>query len=255
MNSLFDITGRVALVTGAGSGLGRSFAVTLADAGATVVVAGRRADRLDGTVELVRQRGGAAEAQVLDVTDPAAVADVFGQVEAGAGGVDIVVNNAGIAREGLLTDTGEDDWNDVIETNLTAVHRVAAEAARRLRDRGAPGSIINISSILGQRVSAGLGSYIAAKSAVIQLTKAQALEWARFGIRANAIAPGYFDTEMNAGYFDSPAGQAMIRTIPMRRIGADGELAGALLLLASDASSYMTGAVVTVDGGHLCSSL
>lgn len=255
MDKHFDISERVALVTGAGSGLGRAFALALAGAGATVAVAGRRADKLTETVGQVRTSGGAAAAFELDVTDPARVTDAFTAIENELGTVSIVVNNAGIARSGLLAEASEEDWDAVIETNLTAVHRVAREAARRLQAAGAPGSIINIASILGYRVSAGLGAYIAAKSAVIQLTKAQALEWARFGIRANAIAPGYFDTEMNAGYFDTPAGQAMVERIPMRRIGERDELAGALLLLASDASSYMTGAVITVDGGHLCSSL
>jgi len=255
MNKQFDLTDRVALVTGAGSGLGRSFALALAGAGARVAVAGRRADMLAETVEQVRARGGTAAAFELDVTDPARVRDTFTDIETALGTVRIAVNNAGIARPGLLTETGDDDWDAVIETNLTGVHRVAGEAARRLQAAGTPGAIINIASILGYRVSAGLGAYIAAKSAVIQLTKAQALEWARFGIRANAIAPGFFETEMNEGFFDTPAGQAMVERIPMRRIGDAGELAGALLLLASDASAYMTGSVITVDGGHLCSSL
>lgn len=255
MDKHLDISERVALVTGAGSGLGRAFALALAGAGATVAVAGRRADRLTETVGQVSAGGGAAAAFELDVTDPARVTDAFTAIENELGTVSIVVNNAGIARSGLLAEASEDDWDAVIETNLTAVHRVAREAARRLQAAGLPGSIINIASILGYRVSAGLGAYIAAKSAVIQLTKAQALEWARFGIRANAIAPGFFETEMNAGYFDTPAGQAMVDRIPMRRIGELDELAGALLLLASDASSYMTGSVITVDGGHLCSSL
>lgn len=255
MHKPLELQERVALVTGAGSGLGRSFALALAGAGARVAAAGRRVDRLGDTVESISAAGGVAEAVELDVTDPAAVVSAFARMEATLGPVDICVNNAGIARSGLLTEIDEADWSAVIDTNLTAVHRVAREAAKRLQAAQRPGSIINIASILGLRVSAGLGSYIAAKSAVIQLTKAQALEWARFGIRVNAIAPGYFETEMNAGYFDTPRGQAMVERIPMRRIGDADELSGALLLLASDASSYMTGSVITVDGGHLCSSL
>ncbi|MFQ5635065.1 MAG: SDR family NAD(P)-dependent oxidoreductase, partial [Gammaproteobacteria bacterium] len=224
MNKLFDITGRVALVTGAGSGLGRSFALALAAAGARVAVAGRRADNLAETVELIGARGGKAEPWPLDVTDHRQVSDAFQAIESGLGCVEILVNNAGIARTGLLTETSEADWNAVIDTNLTAVHRVAREAAKRLQAARRPGSIVNIASILGSRVSAGLGAYIAAKSAVMQLTRAQALEWARHGIRANAIAPGYFETEMNAGFFDTPAGQEMVRRIPMRRIGEVEEL-------------------------------
>lgn len=255
MKQLWDITGRVALVTGGGSGLGRAFAQTLAAAGARVAVAARREDRLGQTVEQIRADGGVAAAFRMDVTDPGSVAEAFDRIETELGVVGILVNNAGVARSGPMTDVNEADWDVVIDTNLTAVHRVAREAVRRLQTAERPGSIVNIASILGYRVSAGLGAYIAAKSAVIQLTKAQALEWARFGIRANAIAPGYFETEMNQGYFDTPAGQAMVERIPMRRIGEADELGGALLLLASDASSYMTGSVITVDGGHLCSSL
>lgn len=255
LENSFDLSGRVALVTGAGSGLGRSFAAALAEAGARVALAGRRADKLEQTAESIRVADGVAEAFSLDVTAPEQVDDAFVRIEAALGVVDVCVNNAGVSRSALLTEQSEDDWNAVIDTNLTAVHRVARTAANRLRAAERQGSIINIASILGYRVSAGLGAYIAAKSAVIQLTKAQALEWARFGVRANAIAPGYFETEMNAGFFDTPRGQKMVRRIPMRRIGEARELTGALLLLASDASSYMTGSTITVDGGHLCSSL
>ena len=204
---------------------------------------------------MIAKRGGHATPVAMDVTDSATIRAAFDAVEERSGLVEIVVNNAGIARSGLLTETSEADWDAVIDTNLTAVHRVGREAVQRLQAAGRSGTVINIASILGLRVSAGLGAYIAAKSAVVQLTKAQALEWAGSGIRANAIAPGYFETEMNAGYFDTPNGQAMVERIPMRRIGEIEELGGALLLLASDASSYMSGSVITVDGGHLCSSL
>jgi NAD(P)-dependent dehydrogenase (short-subunit alcohol dehydrogenase family) len=251
----FDISGRVALVTGAGSGLGRSFSLALANAGAQVMLAGRRVGSLDETATMITDRGGSATSVAMDVTDPEAVRAAFDAIEDRLGLAEIIVNNAGIARSGLLTDTSEADWDAVIDTNLTAVHRVAREAAKRLQAGGRKGTVINIASILGLRVSAGLGAYIAAKSAVVQLTKAQALEWAGSGIRANAIAPGYFETDMNSGYFDTPKGQAMVERIPMRRIGELEELNGALLLLASDASSYMSGSVITVDGGHLCSSL
>ncbi|MFW2405845.1 MAG: SDR family NAD(P)-dependent oxidoreductase [Gammaproteobacteria bacterium] len=255
MNKLFDLSGRIALVTGAGSGLGRGFALALAEAGATVAVAARRGDRLAETVDTIVAAGGSAAAFSLDVTDRDRLAGVFDAIEARFGIADIVVNNAGIARSGLLADMADTDWDAVIDVNLTAVHRVGAEAARRLLAAKRGGSIINIASILGLRVSAGLGAYIAAKSAVVQLTKAQALEWGPRGIRANAVAPGYFETEINMGYFDTPAGQAMVERIPMRRIGEIDELRGALLLLASDAGSYMNGSIINVDGGHLSSSL
>jgi len=255
LEKLFDLTGRVALVTGAGTGLGRGFALTLAAAGATVAVAARRSDRLAATVNEIGAQDGTAAAFSLDVTDRERLAVVFDEIEERFGVVDIVVNNAGIARSGLLTDTADADWDAVIDVNLTAVHRVGAEAVRRLLAAGRAGSIINIASVLGVRVSAGLGAYIAAKSAVVQLTKAQALEWGPRGIRANAIAPGYFETDINTGYFDTPAGQAMVERIPLRRIGEIEELQGALLLLASNAGSYINGSIINVDGGHLCSSL
>jgi NAD(P)-dependent dehydrogenase (short-subunit alcohol dehydrogenase family) len=255
MEDLFDVGHRIALVTGAGSGLGRSFAMTLAAAGARVAIAGRRIERLDETAELIRASGGTVESIVLDVTDAAQVAAGLAQVESTLGVVDVLVNNAGIARPAALTATSAADWNAVIATNLTGVHLVAGEVVRRLRASERPGSIINIASILGSRVSEGLGSYIAAKAGVIELTKAQALEWARFGIRANAIAPGYVPTEMNQGFLETPAGLDMIARIPMQRVGDPADLTGTLLLLASEASAYMTGAVIAVDGGHLCSSL
>lgn len=255
MEDLFDVGHRIALVTGAGSGLGRSFAMTLAAAGARVAIAGRRIERLDETADLIRASGGTVESIVLDVTDAAQVAAGLAQVESTLGVVDVLVNNAGIARPAALTATSAADWNAVIATNLTGVHLVAGEVVRRLRASERPGSIINIASILGSRVSEGLGSYIAAKAGVIELTKAQALEWAPFGIRANAIAPGYMPTEMNRGFLETPAGLDMIARIPMRRVGDPADLSGTLLLLASEASAYMTGAVIAVDGGHLCSSL
>lgn len=255
VDKLIDVGQRVALVTGAGSGLGRSFAMALAAAGARVAIAGRRAAQLDETAELIRASGGEVEPVVLDVTDATRVAAAVAQVESALGPVDILVNNAGITRPASLLDTSPADWDAVIRTNLTGVHLVAAEVARRLRAGKRPGSIINIASILGTRVSKGLGAYIAAKAGVIELTRAQALEWARFGIRVNAIAPGYFPTEMNTEFLETPAGRAMISRIPMRRVGDPADLTGVLLLLASEASAYMTGVVIAVDGGHLCSSL
>jgi NAD(P)-dependent dehydrogenase (short-subunit alcohol dehydrogenase family) len=252
---MFNLSGRVALVTGASSGLGRSFAIALARAGARVVVGARRLDRLEETAALIRAEGGQVAVRALDVTSPEEIEAALLFAEATFGVVDLLVNNAGVARSASLIDVSEADWDAVVDTNLKAVHLVAAAMVRRLRDVGGSGSIVNIASILGRRVSAGLGPYIAAKAGVIRLTQAQALEWARYGIRVNAIAPGYFPTEINAGYFETSDGQAMVDRIPMRRVGQLHELTGPLLLLASDASAYMTGAVIHVDGGHLCSSL
>ena len=252
---IFRLDDRVALVTGAGSGLGRRFAQTLASAGATVVLAARRADRLEETADLIRRAGGRAFSLPLDVTDSDSVRRVFRTIHEQAGMADIIVNNAGISRSAFLADLGEKDWDAVVETNLKGVFLVGREAARALIDAGKPGSIINIASILGFRVSKTLSAYIAAKNGVVGLTQAMALEWARYGIRVNAIAPGYFHTEITEKYFATAEGEKMLRQVPMRRIGQLGELDGPLLLLASGAGSFMTGSSVTVDGGHLVSSL
>jgi NAD(P)-dependent dehydrogenase (short-subunit alcohol dehydrogenase family) len=254
-DNIFALDGRVAFVTGGGSGLGRHFATVLAGAGARVVIAGRRGDKLAETVAIVEDAGGEVCAVEMDVDDEAWVRRAFDRAEDRFGTIEILLNNAGIARPGRLLEISADDWDAVLATNLKGVHVVACEMARRLLATGQPGSIINIASILGMRVQAGLGSYLSAKAAVVHLTRAQALEWAGFGIRVNAIAPGYFPTEMNAGYFDTEAGQAMLSRIPAGRTGRPEELSGVLLLLASDASSYMTGSVIAVDGGHLCSEL
>jgi NAD(P)-dependent dehydrogenase (short-subunit alcohol dehydrogenase family) len=251
----FRVDGKTALITGAGSGLGRQFARTLANAGATVVLGARRADKLDETRELVEAAGGTAHCIALDVCDSESVRQAFAGLESDGVHVDILVNNAGINRSGFLAELSEADWDAVVDTNLKGVFLVAQAAVRGMLARGSGGSIINIASILGYRVGKTLGSYIAAKSGVVNLTKTMALEWARYGIRVNSIAPGYFETEINDGFLRSPAGQAMLQQVPMRRSGNLRELDGPLLLLASDAGSYMTGSNLTADGGHLCSSL
>ena len=251
----FNLEGRVALVTGAGSGLGRQFAETLAKAGATVVLAARRRNKLEETAQSIADKGGKAICVDLDVTDSASVRDCFAEAESTAGIADILVNNAGINRGGFLVDLSEEDWDAVIDTNLKGVFLVAQAAARAMIKAEKPGSIINIASVLGFRVAKMLSSYIAAKSGVVNLTKTMALEWARYGIRVNAIAPGYFLTEINEHFFKTDAAKQMLVQIPMRRIGELGELSGPLLLLASDAGSYMTGSSIEVDGGQLCSSL
>ena len=251
----FNLDGRVALVTGAGSGLGRQFAETLADAGATVILAARRREKLEEAAQSIADKGGNAICVDLDVTDSASVRDCFAEAESSAGIADILVNNSGISREGFLVDLSEEDWDAVIDTNLKGVFLVAQAAARAMIKAEKPGSIINIASVLGFRVAKMLSSYIAAKSGVVNLTKTMALEWARYGIRVNAIAPGYFLTEINEHFFKTDAAKQMLVQIPMRRIGELGELSGPLLLLASDAGSYMTGSSIEVDGGQLCSSL
>jgi NAD(P)-dependent dehydrogenase (short-subunit alcohol dehydrogenase family) len=248
---LFDVRGKVALVTGASSGLGEGFSRCLAARGAVVVAAARRLDRLQA---LVRD-GGAAHSVALDVTDPASVDSAMRRVGELAGPVDILVNNAGVADTKASLEVTEADWRRVLDTNLDGAWRVAQAAAKSMVAAGRGGSIVNIASILGLRQATHLLAYAAAKAALVQVTKSLALEWARHGIRVNAIAPGYVVTEMNRDFFASDPGQAVLKRIPQRRVGDPRDLEGALLLLASGAGAYITGSVVVVDGGHLVNSL
>lgn len=248
---LFDLRGRTALVTGASSGLGERFAEVLGRAGAKVVCAARRTDRLEALVARIRERGGEAMAVRLDVTEPADIAAAFDAAEKAYGTVTVLVNNAGIGpQHGVLEQTAE-QWRRVLDTNLDAVWFVAQEAARRMAAAQTPGTVVNIASILGFGTAKTLSAYAVAKAAVVQLTRAMALELAEHAIRVNAIAPGYIRTEINSAFFDSERGQKTISRIPQKRIGTPGDLDGTLLLLASDASSFMTGTTVVVDGGHL----
>jgi NAD(P)-dependent dehydrogenase (short-subunit alcohol dehydrogenase family) len=249
------LAGRRALVTGANGSLGNHFAMTLARAGADVAVAARRIESLDELAASIVALGRRVFPVALDVTDMASVNDAFDRANAGLGPVTVVVNNAGIAITKPLLEHSEDDWLNVIDVNLNGAWRVAQTAARTMVAHAQGGSIVNVASILGVRVAAQVPSYAASKAALIQLTKAMALELARHRIRVNALAPGYVETGMNREFFASDAGQAMIKRVPQRRVGTPDELDGALLLLASDAGSYMTGSVVTVDGGHVGSSL
>jgi NAD(P)-dependent dehydrogenase (short-subunit alcohol dehydrogenase family) len=255
MTGLFSLQGRHVLVTGASSGLGRHFAGALAVAGARVSVAARRETALAETVERIRAAGGEANAVRMDVTDAASVEQAFAAAEALFGTVGIVINNAGVTGTRAALDMTDDDWTSVIDTNLKGSWVVARHAARRMIHHGQGGSIVNIASILGVRVAGGVAPYAISKAGVVQMTKVLALEWARHRIRVNALAPGYIETDLNDEFFASDAGKALIRRIPQRRLGEARELDGALLLLASDAGSYMTGSVIAVDGGHLVSGL
>ena len=250
-----DLDGRTALVTGASSGLGRHFACILAAHGASVALAARRIERIEALAGEIRDAGSAAHPVRMDVTDAQSVEDGLDSAQDALGAPDILVNNSGIARPASTLDVTEDDWAGVIGTNLEGAWRVAQGTARRMVDTGRPGVIINVLSILAFGVAGGLGPYAASKAGLLQLTRTMAMELARHRVRVNAIAPGYVLTEMNREYFASEAGQAMTKRIPQRRIGDPSELDGALLLLASDASSYMTGSTIVVDGGHLVSSL
>ena len=251
----FRLDGKLALVTGAGSGLGRQFAQTLAEAGASVALAARRREKLEETAQTIRDAGGSAICLDLDVTDATSVSTCFAELNDVAGAPDIVVNNAGIARQAFLVEITEEDWDAVLDTNLKGVFLVAQAASRAMIAADKPGSIVNIASVLGMRVSKALASYIAAKSGVIHLTRAMALEFARSRIRVNALAPGYFITEINQDQFEQGGSDLVKHRVPMGRVGDLPEIGGPLLLLASDAGSYMTGSIVAVDGGHVCSSL
>ena len=255
MPGLFDLQGKHVLVTGASSGLGQHFARFLAGAGARVSLAARREQALARTVEEIQAASGQAQPVVMDVTDAASIARAFDRAEAGFGPVLVVVNNAGVTATRAALDLDEGTWDQVVDTNLKGVWLAAQEGARRMVRHGTGGSIVNIASILGLRVSGGVAPYAVSKAGVVQMTKALALEWARHGIRVNALAPGYIETELNSDFFASDAGKALVKRIPQRRLGRAGELDGALLLLASDAGSYMTGGVIAVDGGHLVSGL
>ena len=248
---LFDLKGRVALVTGASSGLGVQFSRALADNGAAVALVARRADRLKSLKDEIEGKGGKAIAIEADVTDRAAMARAFDAAEKAFGTVTILVNNAGIAHGGRAVDMSAEEWRKVLSTNLDAVFFWAQEGARRMLAAKKQGAIVNIASVLGLMVAKGAVAYAAAKAGVVQVTKALAVELAFKGVRVNAIAPGWFVTEMNDDYLASEAGDKIKREIPMGRFGKEGELNGALLLLASDAGSYITGATLVVDGGQV----
>ena len=255
MADLFGLSARHALVTGASSGLGRHFAGVLAMAGAKVTVGARREAALAQTVEAIRAQGKQAQAVRMDVTDAGSIEQAFAQAEDQFGPVEILINNAGVTVTRAALDVAESDWTSVVDTNLKGTWLVAQYAARRMIHHNTGGSIVNIASILGLRVAGGVTPYAISKAGVVQMTKALALEWARHRIRVNALAPGYIETELNDAFFGSDAGKALIRRIPQRRLGEASELDGPLLLLASDAGSYMTGSVIAVDGGHLVSGL
>ncbi|MBA2936556.1 SDR family oxidoreductase [Sphingomonas sp. CGMCC 1.13654] len=246
-----SLQGRRALVTGASSGIGLHVAQVLATAGAEVVLAARRFNELEAAADQIRIGGGRARALVLDIRNPSAVAEAI----AACPPFDILINNAGMVRSGGALDQAEADWDSVLDTNLKGMFFVTQAVARAMREGKRAGSIVNVASILGLRQAGGVLPYAVSKAGVIQMTKSMALELARHDIRVNAIAPGYLSTDLNREFFESPTGQAMIARIPQRRLGELEDLDGPLLLLASDLSRYMTGSVLTVDGGHLVGSL
>ncbi|WP_120971785.1 SDR family oxidoreductase [Comamonas sp. lk] len=250
----FRLDGRIVLITGASSGLGMHFAALLAAAGARVAVAARRADKLLSVVDSITRAGGEARALSLDVTDGASVRQCFDEL-ASWGAPDVLVNNAGVTVTRPLLEQTEADFDSVLDTNLKGNWLVATEAARRMVAAGQGGSIINVASILGERVAGGVAPYAISKAGVIQATKAMALELARHSIRVNALLPGYVVTDLNRDFLHSDAGDKLRVRIPSRRFGEMTDLDGPLLLLASDAGAAMSGSTVAVDGAHLVSSL
>jgi NAD(P)-dependent dehydrogenase (short-subunit alcohol dehydrogenase family) len=253
--SSFSLRGRQALVTGASSGVGRHMATVLARAGAGVVVAARQMDKLQALVSELSSLGVPARALAMDVGDAATVRTAFETLDHDGIAVDILVNNAGVTVSKPLLAQTEDDWDHVLNTNLRGAFLVAKEAAARMVARQSGGAIVNVASILGERVAGAVGPYSASKAALIQLTKSMALEWARHGIRCNALLPGYLVTDLNRDFLSSEAGERLRQRVPSRRFGTLDDLDGPMLLLTSDAGRHITGTTLAVDGGHLVSSL
>ncbi|OED43641.1 hypothetical protein AB833_03295 [Chromatiales bacterium (ex Bugula neritina AB1)] len=256
LNTPFNLSGKTAMVTGASGGLGSRFAHTLASAGANLVVAARDVNNA-ALLELehsLESRVGVKRV-AIDVADKESISNSFSQAMAAFGSVDILINNAGVASPEAALKTDDALWQGVIGTNLSGAWYVAREFATRLVTLKRPGALVNITSILGQRVSTGVMSYAVSKAGLEQMTRSLSLEWARHRIRVNSLAPGYIVTNMNRDYLNSSEAESMINSIPQRRVGEPGDLDGAVLLLASDASGFMTGSTIVVDGGHLQSSL
>jgi NAD(P)-dependent dehydrogenase (short-subunit alcohol dehydrogenase family) len=249
-----NFNGKVALVTGASSGLGARFAKILAEAGAQVVLAARRVERLKELRAEIESNGGAAHLVAMDVTDYASIKSAIAHAETEAGPIDILINNSGVSSTQRLVDVTPEDYRQVMDTNLQGAFFVAQEAAKRmiLRAKGDPTRqhrIINIASVAGLRVLSQIGVYCMSKAGVVQMTKAMALEWGRHGINVNAICPGYIETEINREYFQSEGGQKLIDMLPRKRIGHPEDLDGLLLLLSADESRFINGAIITADDG------
>lgn len=249
-----NLEGKVALVTGASSGLGARFAKVIAMAGAQVVLASRRIDRLKELRAEIEAEGGAAHVVALDVTDYASIKSAVAHAETEAGAIDILVNNAGVSASQRLVDVTPEDYAYVMDTNQRGAFFIAQEVAKRMIARHKGDSrkqhrIINIASVAGQRIVPELGLYSVSKAAVVHMTKAMAVEWGRFGINVNAICPGYIGTEMNADYFSSEQGRQLMNTLPRKRIGKPEDLDGLLLLLAAEESHFINGAIMNADDG------
>ena len=244
------LAGKAALITGASSGLGRHFALTMARAGADLALAARRVEMLESLAAEVAKTDRKAVAIQLDVADAGNVALAAEQTAAALGGLDILVNNAGMAPGDAALDVDEETWDRCMDTNLKGAWLMAQAAARQMIRGGKDGAIVNIATIQSVRVQKGTAPYANSNAGQLQMTKALALEWARYGIRVNALAPGYIETDISRDFMQSEGGRRMLKAIPQRRFGKPEDLDGALLFLSSDASQYVTGVFLPVDGGH-----
>ncbi len=244
------LDGKTALITGASSGLGVRFARILAEAGAKVAIAARRTDRLAELARAIEEAGGRALPLGCDVTDASAVRLAIEEAETELGPIGILINNSGVTISKRIVDCDEADYDRVLDTNLKGAFLVAQEVGRRMIHHGLEGRIVNIASSLGLRPLSGLALYAASKAALIHLTKSMALEWARFGINANAICPGYIETEMNEDYWRTEGGRKLLALLPRKRVGEPRDLDGILLLLASgEEGRFINGAIIAVDEG------
>ncbi len=251
----FDLSGKVALVTGGATGIGKGIAEGLAEAGASIAIAARRYEKCKQACdEIQRKTGVDTLPQACDINKEEEVEELVENVIKEFGFVDILVNNSGIGgSEKPILDMAGDDWDSVLNTNLKGIVTLSRAVVNKMVSRGKGGKVINIASIGGKIAWPNMSAYCASKSGCIQLTKVMALEWTKFNIQANAILPGYIETPMNTEFFAGEAGKTIIRSnIPMRRIGTIDELKGVAILLASSASSFMTGSTVVVDGGQTC---
>lgn len=255
MDLQVSLKGRSALVTGASKGLGAHFAKTLALAGASVTVAARKIEDCETVCAEIRAANGTATAVAIDVTSPQSVAIAVDCAAAAMGGIDILINNAGVTETVPLIDQNVSGWDRILDTNVKGAFLVGQAVARTMRQAKAGGVIVNVASILGHRVAGQVAAYATSKAALVQLTESMALEWARLGIRVNALCPGYIQTDLNRDFFDSDAGKALIKRIPQRRLGSLEDLDGPLLFLCSNAARFVTGTSLVADGGHLVSSL
>ncbi len=252
-----DLSGRIAFVTGASSGLGAQFARTLARAGAGVVLASRRMEKLKELRARIEGEGGDAHVVELDVTDHDSIKAAVAHAETEMGSIDILVNNSGVSTTQRLQDVSPEDYDYIFDTNVKGAFFVAQEVGKRMlaRSRGAaPGSftggrIINIASMAGLKVLPQIGAYCMSKAAVVQMTKAMAMEWGRFGINTNAICPGYIDTEINHHHWHTEQGKKLMDMLPRKRVGQPQDLDALIVMLASDQSHFINGAVIAADDG------